>query len=303
MHRFINLVCTSWAPPPYSHWCIIDDGYVPLWYDSSNTSAFKLQVERPIPDHVQIPPPTPIRPTVNEEDIFSKFTFLDEITGETYTEYIEPLVSVLRFPLAKCMGPYDLVTFRGYILPPPALSRERHHDIFYFDAGASSWDEGDGGPSLKYFVDMWGRHGISFDEIYAFEVQTTVNDFYKTVPEEYKNTTHYYQTAISSSRETASRSNPFMPDFIKETAQRPNAYKMLKLDIDSPKVEDNTILHYLNSTDAPFVDEILWEHHCDAYIFKLEWGKDRDGTRMKMHESYQLFLDLRLKGIRAHSWI
>lgn len=113
----------------------------------------------------------PIRPGPEHEHILSKFVFEDEVTEEIYVEYIEPLVAGLRHPLAHChnggakinsLPPY---VFRGYIIPPP--ERPRAKKLLYFDAGASSWDEGDGGPSLKYFTNTWARQGMTFDIVRA----------------------------------------------------------------------------------------------------------------------------------------
>ena len=44
--------------------------------------------------------PKPFEFTSDLEHVFSKFVFYGEETQEQYTEYIEPLVSHLRFPLA-----------------------------------------------------------------------------------------------------------------------------------------------------------------------------------------------------------
>jgi hypothetical protein len=34
-----------------------------------------------------------------------------------------------------------------------------------------------------------------------------------------------------------------------------------------------------------------------------EWGISEDTNKITLRESYDLFLNMRLKGIRAHSWI
>ena len=45
-------------------------------------------------------------PDFNPENdkIFSRFTYYDEVEEKEYTEYIEPLVSHLRHPLAGCVS-------------------------------------------------------------------------------------------------------------------------------------------------------------------------------------------------------
>ena len=58
LRELIELTCTSPMPVPYDHWCVIDDEYVPLWFNMANTSAFEFHVRRPdvIPASIAIPP-------------------------------------------------------------------------------------------------------------------------------------------------------------------------------------------------------------------------------------------------------
>ena len=100
---------------------------------------------KPVPDGVSLTSaPQPVVPGPEHEEIVSKMVFRDDQTGEQYTEYIEPLVSHLRFPLCKCAtfkpivndGAYHWhsITFKGYIIPPPpSLKVEKK---YLFDAGA-----------------------------------------------------------------------------------------------------------------------------------------------------------------------
>ena len=105
VHDFLNGTCTSRYLPPHDSWCMIDDEYRPLWYNSGNRDEFELSSVPPLPMDAQITPPKPVIPTEENEEIFSTFTFKDEETGEIYAEYIEPLVSHLRFPLTHCIEP------------------------------------------------------------------------------------------------------------------------------------------------------------------------------------------------------
>lgn len=95
--------------------------------------------------------------------------FLNELTGEDYVECIQPLVSPLRHPPCKCVDipgdeliPYiPLALFRGYgILPPKRTLLDGLLECI--NAGASSWLDGGGGPSISSFVELWQRHGIAF---------------------------------------------------------------------------------------------------------------------------------------------
>jgi hypothetical protein len=198
-------------------------------------------------------------------------TFRDDQTGEEYVEYIEPLVSHLRFPLVKCTAyqpipdpkypdPYlwHSIIFKGYVIPPPPGLRVNKK--WYFDAGASDWNNGHRGSSLVYFHDMWLRHGHVFDGIYAYEIGTTVEDFYETTPVQLKERVHYQQCAVvSSPEEEVLGEKPFLPAVIKRVASAPD-YVLFKLDIDMPNIEQGTIDFILNDPNN-FIDEIAWEHH------------------------------------------
>ena len=305
VHDFLNLTCTSRYVGEFSNWCIIDDEYHPLWYNTANRHEFQLLWESPLPPKAELGPPAPVIPGPQHEHIVSKFVFLDETTNEYHVEYIEPLVSHLRFPLCKCIGnvpdkpeyKYHYTTFRGWIIPPPpGIPRDR---ALYFDAGASSWDEGSGGPSLKYFFNMWQRHEISFDSIFAFEMTTPSDEFYKAIPLYYKSLTNYKQCAVSSKPEDDSDETPFLPNLIKRAATMDD-YVVFKLDIDSAVVEDGNIEFILDDPDNT-VDELVWEHHIAGNYLLTEWGKAV--SPISLRGSYAYFLGMRNKGIRAHSWV
>jgi len=243
------------------------------------------------------------------EHIFSKFTFLDEHTGEEYVEYIEPLVSHLRFPLCHCIDPipntpsykYHYTTFRGWLIPPPPRTTRNHNQALYFDAGASSWSAGSGGPSLKYFYNIWERSGIEFDDIYAFEMTTPVDSFYESVPFYHRGYTHYQQCAVSSKPEDDSAETPFIPNMIKRMATKED-YVLFKLDIDSPSVENGNI-DFVLSDENNYIDELIWEHHISGNYLMVEWGPPEDQDQVSLRGSYDYFLKMRQKGIRAHSWV
>ena len=53
--------------------------------------------------------------------------------------------------------------------------------------------------------------------------------------------------------------------------------------------------------DLEWVDEVLWEHRVDNYLMAHRWGASQD-QRSSIADSYQQFLQLRRRGVRAHSW-
>ena len=173
---------------------------------------------------------------------------------------------------------------------------------------------------------MWLRYGHVFDQIFAYELGTTAEDFYKTVPANVKDHVHYLQCAVvSSPEEEVPGKMPFLPSVIKKEATAAD-YVLFKLDIDQPDVEHGTIDFILNDPNN-FIDEIAFEHH-GKYLMGLatlmlvlyasashiqysitavggnylmeEWHVS---NKFSIKDSYDLFLKLRQKGIRSHSWI
>jgi len=322
MYDFLKSTCTNDFKAPYSNWCMIDDEMHPLYFNTENHDKIEYHWEASAypglfwtgPEDVSLisddQPTRVIDPTPDMEHVFSKFVFLDETTGEEYTEYIEPLVSHLRFPLSKCEEDktskwHDILysrglEYRGYVIPPVGVRNKRK---LYFDAGASNWSKVSKGSSLQYFYHMWKRQGIEWDHIYAYEMMTTPDDFFNTVPEEHKDLVTYQQCAVSSAPEEDSGDHPFLPYEIRRKANADD-YVLFKLDIDSYGIEVGTIEHIINDPTS-FVDEVVFEHHVSGnYLMRPEWGNiEGGGGDVSLLDSYNLFLRMRMKGIRSHSWI
>ena len=133
IHDFLTASCTSRFPTPYDEWCVIDDTYLPLYYNLSSNrkipfDATMIKFIRPpeIPKQVERSLDKAVIPSSKYSHIFSQFTFLDELTNETFVEYIEPLVSHLRFPLAVCVR-------------PPCPRRKRACDVSSIEANKFSF--------------------------------------------------------------------------------------------------------------------------------------------------------------------
>ena len=52
---------------------------------------------------------------------------------------------------------------------PPTPGLRHHNRAFYFDIGASTYTSGSGGPSQKYFVEVYKALGITFDRMFLWE--------------------------------------------------------------------------------------------------------------------------------------
>jgi len=114
---------------PYEKWCVIDDGDHELWYNTENRERFEVTFERPVPETVQVPRPQAVIPGPEHREVMSWFVVEDE-NDNLSDEYIEPLISHLRFPLHNCLHPAPVTpqyqhfyaNFKGWILPPPSTS-------------------------------------------------------------------------------------------------------------------------------------------------------------------------------------
>lgn len=300
LRSFMKVLCTHIYPQ--TPWCSVNDGVSQtIWWFHLGTAKVSS-----IPDE---PPPAPfetwdsvlesrsaprsIIPKDKHLNVFSRLDFVNDYTGEHYSEYIEPLVSHLRHPLSFCDMAVDY-SDRSFIVPPPSLAE--HVKKFYYDAGASQWNDGKGGPSLSYFTEIWKRHGIDFDHIECWEGSTSPEIFDASVPHEYRSKVSYHQDWIASS---PNEPGPFLPHIIgKQTSQED--YVLFKLDIDNGPVEKGSVEYLLQHPSL--VDEFVWEHHAGGnYLLKNHWYGTAD--KLTVHDSYQYFLKLRQRGIRAHSWV
>ena len=303
IHDYLNLLCTSRLPVPFNNWCVIDDGLHPLWYNTANRKSLEVTFERPVPVIVPIPPPKPVVPTAKDEHIVSKFVFLDEATGETYTEYVEPLVAHLRFPLFQCAHPnpitpeykYRYATFRGWMLPPaPVVRGDR---AIVFDAATAAWESERGGGSPRFFNDVWQRSGVILDEIYVFDDEGDMGTFYRGVPPDSVQKTHFVNKKLAGRKRDHSAEHPFLPHYMKQHATK-NDYVILKMDLNTHGRYDH--LAWLASEEN-LVDEMVWEHqsHSSYILEEARFLK----TDLTLPQSYDLFLMLRRHGVRAHPWV
>jgi len=106
MHEFLNLTCTHRFVD--SDWCVIDDHLVALWYNTANRTNNDYELHWEKPSQFLLEPlqalnthPLVLNPT-NGRGVLSKFVYQNEVSGEEFEEYIEPLVSHLRWPLSHC---------------------------------------------------------------------------------------------------------------------------------------------------------------------------------------------------------
>lgn len=168
--------------------------------------------------------------------------------------------------------------------------------VYLFDIGCSYYRSTngvifDGG---KWLVDQFELRNIAFDKIFGFEF-TVMNsrEFWLQIPEHLMATYTLINVGVTS--EMYSRFNPLTLLHRMSTAQD---YVVLKLDIDTPAIE-TVLMAQIEMFYMDLVDELFFEHHVDTPPMHNYWGSEEAGN---IADSYAMFLRLRNKGVRAHSW-
>jgi hypothetical protein len=304
LRQYLEILCNRRLQSPYENWCVIDDGYAPLWFNLQNENRLELTFERPVPLLAHVSPPELIVPDSKYEEILSKFTFIDEITGETYVEYIEPLVGHLRFPIQKCLHPFPVtpqyrnsfLSFRGWIIPPPPVLKGEN--VLIVDAGGSkpSWESQRGGVTLKYLTETWREYGVDVDRLLVLSEDTSPEEFLPNVPSNIASKISFLKSRLAESSDAHSKETPFLPTIIQENSSKDD-YVILKLDLSDLHGRSN-YLKYFNSPEN-VVDEIIWEHKPEAMFL----SEKLVSTDLTLKESFEIVLQLRQKGIRAHAWV
>jgi hypothetical protein len=264
-------------------------------------------------------------------DIFSQFVYVTNCRGSvtTFSVAIEPLAGLTRHPWYVLRGGQYLVdkdymfvntthakvmtdkevrfTFVSNVTSPDVqkILEQSHWErdkrgkrYIYIDFGASTYNSGAGGPSQSWFVDIFRSVGVTYDAIFAFEMSPTpADEVFRQLPADLIPKYHWYNVGVS-----ASPTDPmFALRFLKEVAV-PADYVLMKLDIDNTQVEEGIIMALLEDDVAmSLLDELFWEHHVNIKEMYSSWGTQLE-TRY-LHDTYDLFTQLRMKGIRAHSWV
>lgn len=296
---FMNDTCFARTDTP---WCLLDDTVQQLWYHtiSRRVHVSKMLDAKSKPRVIQNRPREikevfglgSFRP--HNRQIWSWFERKNILTGEVTFDYVEPLVGHLRHPLARCGPDGEAFAFdRSYLLPGVSGTQK----TYLFDAGASSWFDGAGGPSLSYFAGVWKRFGFNWDAMECWEGKTAPGKFFASVPTEWQTKVEFHQQMIS----THPSLHPFVPSVIRQKVSK-NDYVVFKLDIDSKTVETSIVEYMLQWNDLEFIDEFIWEHHVKNYLMAPNWKKTQD-MNMTIADSYDYFLRLRKRGVRAHSWV
>ena len=198
VHAFMRDTCCAKTDTP---WCLIDDSVNQYWYHSLDGRLLGPTSPGFEPPEISRIEDAELRCTApRDTKVWSWFERRNVHTGEVTVEYIEPLVSHLRHPLALCGIHGDsfvesfFVEDKSYVLPGTPGNQTQ----YLFDAGSSLWSSGLGGPSLSYFAEVWQRSGFDWAQIEAWDGFFSEDEFYASVPPQWQAKTIFHQEWIAA---------------------------------------------------------------------------------------------------------
>lgn len=241
-------------------------------------------------------------------EVFSRHVYTDSCTGQVLFELpIEPLVGFLRHPQTHCGGGGNVD--KDYMLP---LFRNEWNSTnpysggqstsFIFDLGASVYNSGLGGASQSWFIDTYLARGYRFQRILDWEAKEhPPKVLFEGIPLDIMTGLSYFNIPVTS--EPNDKYNPLT--YIR-TLCKPEDFVVLKIDIDTPNLEEALIKQVVNDPQlAVLIDELYFEHHVSGSPMQHRGWGNIPGVHLggDIVDSYKLFTKLRELGIRAHSWV
>lgn len=245
----------------------------------------------------------------NERDIYSRLIWKNQKNGSLIEQQIEPLVGLLRDPLTICaqlkpvVGVFQpgesAMEAKRFLLPEtPPPSESTRYVVMDLGAGLYAGTQGKQDTiGAKWFVDLYAKRGVTIDRLISFEDnQHTPEQIFKNVPAALMGKYVYINMPVSA--EASSALNPW--NVLLHTAKKSD-YVIVKLDIDNSEVDRQLVLQLIaNKTLHDVVDEFYFEHHVNSKEMNQYWGSHHGEHTIV--QSYALFKNLRMLGVRAHSW-
>jgi hypothetical protein len=148
------------------------------------------------------------------------------------------------------------------------------------------------GPSIPLFRELYRQNCIEFDHVWGWEAQR-MPGWWERVPTEDRQKITFYNDPVNMSDSSALG--------VLRREARPEDFVVLKLDIDTPWLEEKIINEILSRPeDAALIDELFFEFHVivDDLRVRRPHERDRDTPR----HALEVMTKLRQRGIRAHFW-
>lgn len=247
--------------------------------------------------------------------------------GEEAAVRLEPLAGYLRDPRPSCpsVGLTPLLTrdtedAKAHIFLDPAYyallaaslrrapaAGQPQPRALLFDIGSTLWqgspDSETGLSGASWLVDAYGKLGIEFDAVHAWEASPkNAREYFGAMPLALAAKWHFYNFPVTSPA-IAGSGGPGPENVLEvlRTVARPGDFVVFKIDIDAEVLEEKIVLELL-ADDAlgALVDDFYFEHHVrNSVMGPRGWGNVQ---LRDVQDSIGLFQALRRRGIRAHSW-
>lgn len=203
----------------------------------------------------------------------------------------------LKKPQESSYGPWATVSQLG--MPNlPSLAVIQQRKVILFDLGAAlflEWPNSPNAGSTAWFVQQFHhKRGIKFTHIFAYEIELHApQDVWDQVPEGLMASYHYINVGVSSE-------GKYNPWAMLRVVASPEDYVVIKLDVDSPRIENALVDQLLADPQLlSLVDEMTYEHHTMIPEMMPHW---KTASPLTLANTYHMFLQLRSAGVRMHSW-
>ena len=247
--------------------------------------------------------------------------------------YIEPLMALLRdpysipcgkiltraYPKAQDQATSETQVKRNVLLGPHApkiiyvdstpkcitihpvpFDSWRKGRVLVFDLGATlfgTWGKHDVSASAGgWFYYNLKTAGVDISHYYAFEADPkSPLEIWHSIPLELRGKYTYINVPVSG--------DPNHQDYpwaLMTQVAFPIDYVIVKVDIDTPDIENAIVDHLLeNPKYLRLIDEFFYEHHVDIEPMHQWWGS---GQNLYLADSYRIFTKFREGGVRSHAW-
>ena len=161
-------------------------------------------------------------------------------------------------------------------------------------------------PSMPLLYRLYQDRCLEPDAIYCWEVRTGVTsaEWWGSAPASLRAKTRFFEVpVVEGELDEALAGKPNPSSFLQMLAStsRPEDFVVVKLDIDTPAIEQTIIAVLSQRPDlAALIDELFFEYHFYFDGKDFGWGENVQGD---VDTALGTMFRLRSLGIRAHFWI
>ena len=272
----------------------------------------------------------PARPSPEQAAALSHFALASKQATPHHQRAIEPLHGIARHPNARvgCASTSGERARSKYDLTYLVLHNDCGHQgqgaakptVRLFDMGASKGffnisggipaavHDGSGlDPSTPLLYRLYQDRCLEPDAIYSWELRKGVTsaEWWGSAPASLRAKTRFFEVpVVEGELDEALAGKPNPSSFLQMLAStsRPEDFVVVKLDIDTPAIEQTIIAVLSQRPDlAALVDELFFEYHFDFDGLDFGWGDLN--VQGDVDTALGTMFRLRSLGIRAHFWI